>query len=55
MQKHGFKNVDALEPAKGMLDLAFSKKLYQNLLLEGISKDKQTSPADGNHKNLIKH
>ena len=45
--KHGFTNVDALEPAKGMLDQAKEKGVYQNLLQEGISRDKPISPADG--------
>ncbi len=45
--KHGFTNVDALEPAKGMLDQAKEKGVYQNLLQEGISRDKPTSPSGG--------
>ena len=51
--KHGFNNVDALEPAKGMLVQAKEKRVYKNLLLEGISKDKQTSPADGRKSILM--
>ena len=39
--------MDALEPAKGMLDVAKEKGVYKNLLLEGISRDKKTSAPDG--------
>lgn len=48
LKKTGFTNVDALEPAEGLLEQAKQKKLYKNHILEGISKDKPTSVAEGN-------
>lgn len=50
--KHGFTNVDALEPAKGMLDIACKKGIYKNHLLESISRDK-CSPSDGTYDALV--
>lgn len=47
LSQHGFKNVDALEPSKGMLEIAEKKKVYRNFYLEGISKDKPTSRPEG--------
>jgi predicted TPR repeat methyltransferase len=47
LKKHGYTNVDALEPSKGMLEVAGPKNIYKNMYQEEIAKDKQTSRPDG--------
>jgi SAM-dependent methyltransferase len=43
----GFKNVDALEPSQGMVNVAKPKNIYQNFVVEPVLADRQTSIPDG--------
>ncbi|OWF38185.1 Williams-Beuren syndrome chromosomal region 27 protein [Mizuhopecten yessoensis] len=44
LKKMGFRLIDALEPSKGMLELAVKK--YRNVFNQGLSKDPLPFPSD---------
>ena len=43
LKSYGYSNVDGLEPAEKMLEIAKSKSIYTNYFLEGISETEKTS------------
>ena len=47
LRKHGYNNLDGLDPCVEMLNLAKERNLYNDYFYEGLYKDKQTSLPDG--------
>lgn len=49
LKNHGFTQVDAIDPSASMIEVARSKNVYQNLFVEGISGDQNTSIETGTY------
>jgi hypothetical protein len=53
LTKYDFRNIDALEPSKGMASVARSKSIYKNIYLEGIYPDRQTSLLENTYDLIV--
>ncbi len=53
LKKYDFKNIDGLEPSKGMASVATSKKVYKNIYLEGIYPDRKTSLMENSYDAIV--
>jgi ubiquinone/menaquinone biosynthesis C-methylase UbiE len=53
LNKHGFLNIDALEPSIGMLEKSREKGFYKNYINEPIESNKKTSIEDSAYDVLV--
>jgi len=53
LKKYDFKNIDGLEPSKGMAGVALSKNIYKNIYLEGIYPDRRTSLLENSYDAIV--
>ncbi|CAF0927183.1 unnamed protein product [Brachionus calyciflorus] len=53
LKKHGFENVDALDPSQSMLLVAKAKNVYRNLFNQAICANRQTSIETSTYDALV--
>ncbi|XP_022251682.1 methyltransferase-like protein 27 [Limulus polyphemus] len=47
LQKHGYTNIDALDGSIDMLEVAKSRDLYRNYIVDIVSEERKTTIKDG--------
>ncbi|XP_072024292.1 methyltransferase-like protein 27 [Amphiura filiformis] len=52
LRRFGYSNIDALEPAEKMLDLAKSENIYKNYIIDTVTPDKRTDIEDDTYDAL---